>query len=116
MVKFSFYNLTVANPDGGYILFNSLTKNILLLTDENKKWIDSVNLVTIDVSDERFAMLYNLNFIIDDDFDEFEYYKLEWYRSLYASGILRHTIILNLACNCDCPYCFENKKWSIHDN
>lgn len=37
MVKFSFYNLTVANPDGGYILFNSLTKNILLLTDENKK-------------------------------------------------------------------------------
>lgn len=110
MAKFSFYNLTVANPDGGYILFNSLTKNILLLTDENKKWIDSVNLVTIDVSDERFAMLYSLNFIIDDDFYEFEYYKLEWYRSLYASGILRHTIILNLACNCDCPYCFENKN------
>ena len=110
MAKFSYYNLITASPDGGFILFNSLSRNIILLNDENKEWIDSVDLTTIDICDEHFALLHDLNFIIDDDFDELEYYKLEWYRSLYSSGILRHTIILNLACNCDCPYCFENKN------
>lgn len=110
MAKFSYYNFFVENLNDGFILFNSLTKNIVLLTDEDYKWIKTVNLNEIDNNDDRFTMLYDLNFIVDSDFDELEYYKLEWYRSLYASGILRHTIILNLACNCDCPYCFENKN------
>ncbi len=110
MAKFSHYNFSVANPDGGFILFNSLTKNIILMTAEDDEWIKTVDLTTVDEEDERFSTLLNLNFIVDDDFDELEYYKLEWNRSLYASGILRHTIILNLACNCDCPYCFENKN------
>jgi radical SAM domain protein len=110
MAKFSRYNFSVANPDGGFILFNSLTKNIILMTAEDDEWIKTVDLTTTDERNERFSTLLNLNFIVDDDFDELEYYKLEWNRSLYASGILRHTIILNLACNCDCPYCFENKN------
>ncbi len=110
MAKFSRYNFSVANPDGGFILFDSLTKNIILMTAEDDEWIKAVDLTTVDEEDERFSTLLNLNFIVDDDFDELEYYKLEWNRSLYASGILRHTIILNLACNCDCPYGFENKN------
>lgn len=110
MAKFSYYNFSVANPDGGFILFNSLTKNIILMTAEDDEWIKTVDLTTIDERNERFSTLLDLNFIVDDDFDELEYYKLEWNRSLYTSGILRHTIILNLACNCDCPYCFENKN------
>lgn len=110
MAKFSRFNCSVANPDGGFILFNSLTKNIVLMTPEDNEWIKTVNLKSIEEEDERFSTLSALNFIVDDDFDELEYYKLGWNRSLYASGILRHTIILNLACNCDCPYCFENKN------
>ena len=110
MFKLSRYNITVENPDGGFILFNSLTRNIVLLTEEDEEWITLEDLNDTDVDDERFATLRELNFIIDDDFDELEYYKLEWHRSLYSSGILRHTVILNLACNCDCPYCFENKN------
>lgn len=110
MSKFSQYNFSVVNPDGGFILFNSLTKNIVLLTDDDNKWMQSLDLAKMDEDDERVSMLTDLNFIVEDDFDELEYYKLEWNRSLYASGILRHTIILNLSCNCDCPYCFENKN------
>lgn len=110
MAKFSRYNITVANQDGGFILFNSLTKNIVLMTSEDNEWMETVDLANANEDDARFDMLMDLNFIVDDDFDELEYYKLEWNRSLYSSGILRHTIILNLACNCDCPYCFENKN------
>lgn len=110
MPKLSHYNLSVVNPDGGYILFNALTKNIVLMTNEEHDWFKNINLNNIDEKDERLGTLSELNFIVDDDFDELEYYKLEWNRSLYASGVLRHTIILNLACNCDCPYCFENKN------
>ena len=110
MSKFSRYNIIVSNPDGGYVLFNTLTKNIVLMTDEDCEWFSNLDFKNLNQLDERFIMLSDLNFIVDDDFDELEYYKLEWNRSLYASGILRHTIILNLACNCDCPYCFENKN------
>lgn len=39
MAKFSRYNFSVANPDGGFILFNSLTKNIILMTAEDDEWI-----------------------------------------------------------------------------
>lgn len=110
MAKFSYYNLIEKNPNGGFILFNSLTKNIVLLTDEDYEWITTTNLEDANEKDERFTTLLESNFIVDDDFDEYEYYKLAWNRSLYSSGILRHTVILNLACNCDCPYCFENKN------
>lgn len=110
MAKFSYYNFLVENPDGGYILFNSLTKNIILMTADDREWMGAVDLKNVDEGDERFQTLAELNFIVDDDFDELEYYRLEWFRSLYSSGILRHTVILNLACNCDCPYCFENKN------
>ena len=110
MAKFSRYNLCVSNPDGGYILYNGLTRNIIMLTDDDEEWLRSANLDNADKTNEHFVTLSELNFIIDDDFNELEYYKLRWFRSLYASGTLRHTIILNLACNCDCPYCFENKN------
>lgn len=113
MAKFSRYNFSVANPDGGFILFNSLTKNIILMTAEDDEWIKTVDLTTTDERNERFSTLLNLNFIVDDDFDELEYYKLEWNRSLYASGILRHTIILNLACNCDVLIVLKTRMASI---
>ena len=110
MAKTSVYNIFAPNPHGGHILFNALTRNIVLMTDEDKAWFDKLDFKDLPKDDERLQVLEELDFVVDDDFDEFEYYKLEWNRSLYSSGILRHTVILNLACNCDCPYCFENKN------
>lgn len=110
MAKYSIYNIFAPSPHGGQILFNALTRNIIMMTDEDVAWFNQLDFNNPPEADERFQTLTELDFIVDDDFDEFEYYKLMWNRSLYSSGILRHTIILNLACNCDCPYCFENKN------
>ncbi|MCR5323282.1 MAG: hypothetical protein K6E85_08455 [Lachnospiraceae bacterium] len=64
MAKFSKYNICVSNPDGGYILYNPLTNNIILLTDEDYAWMESVDLEKVDKTDESY------NHIITDRADE----------------------------------------------
>lgn len=54
-------------------------------------------------------------FVIDDEMDELAFFKLGWHRSLYASGMVRHTVLPNLSCNLDCPYCFESKNGKFID-
>lgn len=112
MLKLSFYNIKVNDEEGGYILYNSLYKNILQLNSAEAQLYDHIEKNGV-IDNELVNALKELNFIVDNDFDELEYYKLLWNRSLYSSGILRHTILPNLACNCDCPYCFENKNGSF---
>ena len=109
MSKLSFYNLKAKIPGGGCVLYNSLNRNIVELNKMETSQYAEMELSGV-TECALAEELYKLNFIVDDDFDEVEYYKLLWFRSLYSSGILRHTILPNLACNCDCPYCFENKN------
>ena len=109
MAKLSYYNIHTKGINGEGILYNSLYGNILQLSvGEYAEYLkmESEGIFNYPLIDS----LTKYNFLVDDDFDELEYYKLLWYRSLYASGILRHTILPNLSCNCDCPYCFEEKN------
>ena len=107
ILKLSSYNLIAELSDGGCIVYNALTKNIVELNQvEAEVFFGGLSNIT---KSDLFNPLKEMNFIVDDDFDELEYFKLQWNRSLYASGILRHTILPNLACNLDCPYCFESK-------
>ena len=112
MAKLSYYNIHTKGANGEGVLYNSLYGNILQLSaEEYAEYLkmESTGIFNISLIDS----LAEYNFLVDDDFDELEYYKLLWYRSLYASGILRHTILPNLSCNCDCPDCFEEKNGTL---
>lgn len=109
MAKLSYYNIHTKGVDGEGVLYNSLYGNILQLNAE--EYAEYLKMESTGICNHSLIdSLAEYNFFVDDDFDELEYYKLLWYRSLYASGILRHTILPNLSCNCDCPYCFEEKN------
>ena len=107
-MKLSRYNLIAPLENGGCVIYNALTKNIVELDQsETSRYLSFPD--NTEGYTELFDHLVSLNFIVDEDFDELEYFRLQWNRSLYSSGILRHTLLPNLACNCDCPYCFETK-------
>lgn len=112
-MKLSYYNFLVNLPDGRGIIYNTLYKNIVELSLEEvvlyQRLIEKNFVVSDAESLKMISQLKEQLFIIDDGMDELEFFKLEWSRSLYSSSILRHTILPNLACNCDCPYCFESK-------
>lgn len=110
-MKVSRYNILQKDSENRYILYNTLFKNIVELDSQDEEMYRSiVNKKTKENRSEFYRTLQELNFIVEDDFDELAYFKLQWNRSLYASGILRHTVFPNLSCNLDCPYCFENKN------
>ncbi len=111
-MKSSYYNI-VASITGGKVLYNTMYKNIVELSLDEYKLLLKMERSGFAVSSEEESKLLKFlteqMFIVDDNLDELEYFKLEWNRSLYSSGVLNHTILPNLACNLDCPYCFESK-------
>jgi len=111
-VKLSFYTIVVDIP-AGKVFYNTMYKNISELSvDEYRVFVNLLNNCFSPSNQEETTLLKFLvdqMFVVEDDMDELAYFKLGWNRSLYSSGIHRHTILPNLACNLDCPYCFENK-------
>jgi uncharacterized protein len=111
-MRFSYYNIPVP-VEGGVVLYNTLYKNIAELSNVENITLHNLTLRNFSPhNDKEVGLLKTLTdqmFVIDDDMDEMEYFKLGYNRSLYSSGIVRHTVLPNLACNCDCPYCFESK-------
>lgn len=111
-MKLSYYNIMTDIPNGK-VLYNSLYKNISELSADYVQIFENlVNNGLIPSDDKETEVLEYLKeqmFVVEDEMDELEYFKLGWNRSLYSFGIIRHTVLPNLACNFDCPYCFECK-------
>lgn len=111
-MKLSFYAIIVDIPTGK-VFYSTMYKNIAELSvDEYKLFTILRNNDFQPTSSEEASLLHFLSdqmFVVEDNMDELAYFKLGWNRSLYSSGIHRHTILPNLSCNLDCPYCFENK-------
>lgn len=55
-------------------------------------------------------ILKDARFVVASDFDELKFLKVKYNQSLFANDQLRLIILPTLACNFDCPYCFEFKK------
>ena len=114
-MKLSRYNILQKDTENRYILYNTFYKSIIEMSALEASRYNTLNLDNRNNKsvDPLIEVLKELNFIVDDEFDELAFFRLLWYRSLYSSGIIRHTLFPNLACNLDCPYCFENKDSSF---
>lgn len=120
--KASFYNYFVKYDDG-YIGFNFLYRSIIRIPEEAfpeiNKFIASLSPInTVETStsgvvhlpSQWIEALKESHNIINTDFDELNFIKFHYFRSLYSSNTLSLIILPTLWCNLDCPYCFEYKK------
>lgn len=121
--KASFYNYFIKCNDGYYHGFNFLYRSVIRMDEETFRKIDRLlrsssltsqarisNLTAELLSTQWLEALKETHFIIDTDFDELNFIKFRYYRSLYSSDSLYLVILPTLWCNLDCPYCFEYKK------
>ena len=118
-MKASNYNYFLKYKDGNYYGYNFLYRSLIrlpesmydevstLLTNPNN-YLDCSN-IQEDKSD-WIKHLQKVKFIVSDDVSEIDVIKHFYYKNLYASDSLFMTILPTLACNLNCPYCFEYKK------
>ena len=107
-MKESRYNY-FAEDEGKVICLNGVSGNVLdISTDayrELKHILSSPEKANVDK--ELSQSLYELGFLIDDDFDEIEFLRKR-YHSTIQKGYYHLTVNPTLECNFRCWYCYES--------
>jgi uncharacterized protein len=97
-----------------YLVFNSLTESLVVL---NKKYFNDINIFRTYKQNQietqlsfNVELLLNGGFIIDNNFSEDSYLKLNVNNFNYHNDTLFLILIPTLNCNFDCVYCKEMKR------
>ena len=105
--KVSKYNIEV-EYENGILLYNSLTNRIFPVTTNDYAVIETL-MEHLSVFCEKYPNLYKSlkdnGFILDTDFDELSYIKLQNKRCVLMNRDYRLTINPTLDCNLKCWYC-----------
>ncbi len=112
MLKSSKFNFTYKRSEQEIYVFNTFSKSIVLLDDEHINGLLTNNIDDCFTNDEKKALLSN-GIIIDSEFDENAFLKYYNNKVRFNSDYFCLTIAPTLACNFDCPYCFENKRTGV---
>ena len=107
-MKNSIFNLNRIERNNTVVLFNTLTKNKIILL-----YADYIKYRNQDYDCLEKGVLFQLQrrgFIIRDDFDEIEFLKKNKWSYINRSDELRITLIPSFQCNFHCPYCFEREE------
>lgn len=108
--KASQFNI-LKNVEDKYILFNTLTRELVQLNDEEYNYYISKNF-NKDENNVIFKSFKDKNFIVGSNIDELKRYKevLVLYRLACKNtntGIAQYKIFTTTYCNARCFYCFE---------
>ena len=104
------YNISISYDDNNYIVFNSLTRGIVLLSEEeNTKLIDVHNNTSL--CNDAIQFLIKNHYIVDAQIDETKRY-FELYKTIKAFEPIstkkrKFKIYTTTYCNARCFYCFE---------
>lgn len=114
-LKASKYNCFSALGGSGVAAYNSLYRSLLILSArEHEEALDFFERLRssqeVQAKTEIELALRDHRFVIDVAFDELEFLKFGYFRSLYGGTTLTTMVLPTLACNFDCPYCFERKS------
>ena len=108
-MKFSDYNLMIEDesiPEGKVILCNLFSGATFLIDAETKNKIDSKNAESL--SDEDIEDFCNAGVLLkDDNIDEARIHSYYYEKQKFDNGTLSLTILLTMACNLRCVYCYE---------
>ena len=103
--KKSKYNYVFERDRDTYVIFNTFSKAIVILDNEEYQDYQERDAWSSDNLD-----LINNGILIKKDFEEIEFLKYMHYKTRFNTESLVITIAPTLACNFDCPYCFEQKR------
>ena len=116
MEKISKYNIEVEHSDC-MLLYNGLTNALFPVNYKDYAAIETL-MEHLSVFAEKFPDLYasfkNAGFIINADFDELAFIKLQNKRSVFTNKDYHITINPTLDCNLKCWYCSVNYAGAKH--
>lgn len=92
-MKFSQYNIVTPASEGKLLLYNTFTGSVAKISQE-----------AYSTDNKELA---SKGFIVDDNENELETYKLGYYANVFATKDFNLTVATTMACNLRCPYCFE---------
>lgn len=105
--------------DQEIIIFNSLTRAIVKINENDMKDVKNVILRKkyneITHSSKSIELLSENGIIVDDDINEVLFYKYWYNKQRYSKKSLIITYVTTYKCNCKCSYCFEGNS-SIGDD
>lgn len=99
------YNFEYTRENGEHIIYNTYSKAIVSLNDE-----EYLLYAKSEYNDEMNKVLTENGILISDDFDETKYLKYLHFKAKFSKEVLHLTIAPTLDCNFDCPYCYENRR------
>ena len=105
-MHYSLYNHIVQTDDGMYALYNFLTGRCLQLNYFSKQVYDDA--LTLGVEHGGVKNLLKYGFLVD--FDEKEWLKRMSLGAMGRTDRLFLCICPTMACNFNCPYCFETPR------
>lgn len=114
-MKQSNYNIIVKLPNSSNsLVYNTLYGGLICLEPEYLNILKECKYDSNIIKYQKaFEELKNQKFIIEDDEDEFEFLKYEYYKAMFDNAELALTIAPTLACNFKCPYCYETSRNNI---
>lgn len=96
------------------MIYNTLTGAFLLLDDYHYNIYENITKNPIDTQNKEIVDSFLSNgIIVDKSIDEFLIIKTNANISKYMSSVFELTIAPTLACNMDCPYCYEKEKTGV---
>ena len=115
--KVSKYNIEV-EYNQGMLLYNTLTNKMLPMSFKDYAVIETL-LENLPTFKNRFPDLYSAfqksGFIVESDFEELSYIKLQNKRRIFMDRNYHLTINPTLDCNLNCWYCSVNYAETKHD-
>lgn len=112
--KWSKYNCVVQLENSKYVLYNTLTNNIVTILESN---IDILNKSLFDVKTRNitfFNILKEKEFIVSKDYNEKEKAVLKLKSETKESHFFELIINPTLNCNLKCWYCYEKHLKNTH--
>ena len=111
-MKVNYYNHFIKQPNS-VIFFNALTDSYIILKENIFTDFDA-NKNNLQIFQQNFPKQYDVlcknGFIVEDDFDEKEYYMNLHYERKFARNVYELIINPTLNCNLGCWYCYESHK------
>ena len=108
-MKISKYNLFIQDesiPQGKYLLCNTFSGATFLVDEEVKKAIESQEISVLDKNDADSFLEAGV-LLEDDSVDEARIHSYFYEKEKFDNRVLSLTILLTMACNLRCVYCYE---------